>query len=68
MLKATAILIVFFGASDNRTTISEKFENIEQCETAYTAIKEKYGTYSGNLRKAGHWVNPDDSGCVYISK
>jgi hypothetical protein len=66
MINATAILIVFFGATDNRTTISEQFETVELCEAAYTAIKEKYGTYSGNFSSYGHFVRPEDSGCVEI--
>lgn len=64
MLKAAVILIVFFGAGDRRTTISEKFETVEECEASYTALKEKYGTYSGNFRMAGNWIDPDSSGCV----
>jgi hypothetical protein len=66
VIKAMAILIVFFGQSDNRTTISEQFDTMEQCEAAYAAIKTKYGEYSGNFRMSGHWVNPDDSGCVAV--
>jgi hypothetical protein len=68
MFKTAAILIVFFGAGQERTTISEQFETVELCEQAYTAIKEKYGTYSGNFRKAGNWIDPDASGCISLPK
>lgn len=60
------ILIVIFGGGNDRISISERFETLEQCESSYTAIKQKYGVKDSIFYVEPNKVNTKISGCVEV--
>lgn len=63
MLKSV-LLVVFFGTANSQTVVNFQFETIEQCELAYTKLKEKYGTDEHSFIASSGVINSERSGCI----